>query len=234
MAGRGLPPLTTVAVTCLPRVLSTNIGSARPRKDPKNAPTGIDKRPVEVLEVFDPGPRRIEDGAAVSGVAGDHVGDGRFHGGSDRAVYAYSREELDLWAEALGRELPNGHFGENLTTIDLDVDAAEVGDRWHVGSAVLEVRWARQPCATFGEWMGEPGWVKRFMDHGRTGALLSVIVPGEIRAEDRIEVLPSGSGITLPIVLLGKLGDRDLAQQVVDAEVYTGYRLQQFLDVLQR
>ncbi|WP_338748333.1 MOSC domain-containing protein [Janibacter alittae] len=218
----------------LPRALSVNVARARPRRDPKDAPTGIDKRPTDVISVADPGARRVVDGRGVSGVAADHVGDGRFHGGWDRAVYAYSRAELDLWAAALGRELPNGHFGENLTTDDLDVDAAEVGDRWHVGGAVLEVRWTRQPCATFGEWMGEPGWVRRFMAHGRTGALLSVVEPGEIRAKDQIEVVRSGSGIDLPTVLRAKLGDVDLARRVLDADVYTGHRRQQFLDVLDR
>ncbi len=215
-------------------VLSANTGRPRPRRDPRNPPTGIDKHPVDVLEVHEPGPRRIEHGAGVSGVKDDHVGDGRHHGGHDRAVYAYAREELDLWAEALGRELPNGFFGENLTTSGIDVDAAEVGDRWHVGTAVLEVRWTRQPCATFGEWMGERGWVKRFAEHGRTGALFSVVVPGEIRAGDVIEVEPSGSGIDLPMVLRAKLGDAALARRVVDAGVYTGARLRQFTDVLER
>lgn len=201
---------------------------------PKGRATGIDKRPVDVLSVSDPGPKRIVDGAGVSGVDGDHVGDGQHHGGSDRAVYAYSREELDLWADALGRELPNGHFGENLTTRGIDVDAAEVGDRWHVGSAVLEVRWTRQPCATFGEHMGERGWVKRFIAHGRTGALMSVVEPGEIRADDTIEVEASGSGITLPMVLRAKLGDVELARRLLDAGIYTGHRREQLRQVLER
>ena len=220
--------------TPLPRVLSVNVGRPVLQRVPKGRPTGIGKQPTDVIHVSDPGPMRVVDGHGVSGVAGDHVGDGRHHGGHDRAVYAYAREELDLWADALGRELPNGSFGENLTTSGLDVDAAEVGDRWHVGSAVLEVRWTRQPCATFAERMGEPGWVKRFAEHGRTGALCSVLVPGEIRAEDRIEVEPSGSGIDLPTVLRAKLGDATLARRVVEAGVYTGARLRQFTDVLER
>ena len=216
------------------RVLSVNTGRPKLQRVPKGRPTGIDKHPTEVISVTEPGPRRVVDGAGVSGVDGDHVGDGEHHGGWDRAVYAYAREELDLWAEALGRELPDGHFGENLTTTGIDVDAAEVGDRWSVGSAVLEVRWTRQPCATFGEHMGERGWVKRFMEHGRTGALLSVVVPGEIRAGDPIEVEPSGSGITLPMVLRAKLGDRALAQRVVESGVYSGHRLEQLREVTGR
>ena len=216
------------------RVLSVNTGRPKLQRVPKGRPTGIDKHPTEVISVTDPWTRRVVDGAGVSGVDGDHVGDGEHHGGSDRAVYAFAREELDLWAEALGRELPDGCFGENLTTTGIDVDAAEVGDRWSVGSAVLEVRWTRQPCATFGEHMGERGWVKRFMEHGRTGALLSVVVPGEIRAGDPIEVEPSGSGITLPMVLRAKLGDRALAQRVVESGVYSGHRLEQLREVTGR
>ena len=138
-----------------PRVLSVNIGRPVLQRVPKGRPTGIAKGPVDVISVADPGPKRVEDGAGVSGVTGDHIGDGRHHGGSDQAVYAFAREELDVWATTLGRELPDGMFGENLTTTGLDVDASEVGDVWHVGTAVLEVRGPRVPCATFAERLGE-------------------------------------------------------------------------------
>ena len=105
-----------------PRVLSVNIGRPVLQRVPKGRPTGIGKQPVDVITVADPGPKRVEDGSGVSGVEGDHIGDGRHHGGSDQAVYAFAREELDAWAAALGRELPSGIFGENLTTSGLDVD----------------------------------------------------------------------------------------------------------------
>ena len=49
----------------------------------------------------------------------------------------FAREELDWWADRLGRELPHGMFGENLTTSGLDVDGALVGERWAVGEDVL-------------------------------------------------------------------------------------------------
>lgn len=215
-------------------VLSVNIGRPRMHSIPAGRATGIDKRPVAVLQVRDPGPRRIVEGAGVSGVVDDHVGDGRYHGGWDRAVYAFAREELDHWERALDRRLPHGFFGENLTTSGLDVDAAQVGDRWHVGTAVLEVRWPRQPCATFGAHMNERGWVKRFAAHGRTGAHLAVLVPGEIRPGEPIEVEPSGSGIDLPSVLRAKFGDVEQARRVVAAQCYTGHRLDQMLAVLER
>jgi MOSC domain-containing protein YiiM len=191
---------------------------------PKGRPTGIGKQPVDVIRVSDPGPKRVVDGAGVSGVGGDHVGDGRHHGGSDQAVYAFAREELDAWERELGRELPHGMFGENLTTSGLDVDAAEIGDRWRVGTAVLEVRGPRVPCATFGERMGERGWVKRFAAHGRSGAYLSVVEPGEIHPEDTITVIPSGSGLDVPTYLRAWFGDRDAARTALDSGVLSGDR----------
>ena len=106
----------------------------------------------------------------------------RHHGGDYQAVYAFAREELDWWAAQLGRELPDGMFGENLTTSGLDVDGALIGERWAVGDeVVLEVCGPRIPCATFAARMGERGWVKRFTDVGRTGAYLSVVTGGTVR-----------------------------------------------------
>ena len=67
--------------------------------------TGIDKRPVAgPVAVCAPGPK----GTGAVGLAGDRVYDVAHHGGDDQAVYAYAREELDVWAARLGRELPDG------------------------------------------------------------------------------------------------------------------------------
>ena len=78
-------------------------------------------------------------------------------------MYAFAREELDSWERRLGVELANGSFGENLTTLGLDVDASLVGDRWAVGDeVVLEVTGPRIPCATFAARMGIRGWLKTF------------------------------------------------------------------------
>lgn len=207
-----------------PRVLSVNVGRPMVQRVPKDRPTGIGKQPVDVITVADPGPKRVEDGAGVSGVAGDHIGDGRHHGGSDQAVYAFAREELDVWATTLGRELPDGMFGENLTTTGLDVDASEVGDVWHVGTAVLEVRGPRVPCATFAERLGERGWVKRFAAHGRSGVYLQVNQPGQIRPGDSITVTPSGSALDVPTLLRAFLGDPDAARAALDSGALAEHR----------
>src|SRR5580693_8274693 len=149
--------------------------------------TGIDKRPVD-------GPVKVTrpraKGMGMVGLAGDRVYDVRNHGGPDQAVYAYAREDLDFWAAELGRTLPNGVFGENLTTAGLDVNGALIGERWRVGSdVILEVSRPRIPCHTFQGWMALGGWIKRFTQAGRSGAYLRVIEPGEIGAGDEVEVV---------------------------------------------
>jgi MOSC domain-containing protein YiiM len=200
-----------------PVVRSVNVGSPRDGIRPRGEATAIDKRPVEAVEVRDPGPKR---GGLGSGVVGDDVVSRKHHGGSRQAVYAVAREELDWWGAQLGRDLHDGMFGENLTTAGLDVDAAVVGERWRVGSALLEVTGPRIPCATFGAWMGERGWVRRFTQRGRTGAYLAVVEPGVVRAGDLVvvEARPR-HGITVPDVFRAFMGDEVLARTLLDAGV---------------
>lgn len=196
---------------------SVNVGSPRGGIRPKGCDTAIDKRPVAAIEVRDPGPKR---GGLGSGVVGDEVVSRKHHGGSRQAVYAVAREELDWWGAELGRDLHDGMFGENLTTLGLDVDAAAVGERWRVGSALLEVAGPRIPCATFAAWMGERGWVRRFTVRGRTGAYLAVVEPGVVSAGDAVVVEDRpGHGVTVPEVFRAFMGDAVLARRVLDAEV---------------
>lgn len=139
------------------------------------------------MRVSDPGPK----GTGGSGLAGDAVCDLRHHGGSDQAVYAFAREDLDAWERQLGgRGLANGSFGENLTTAGVDVSGALIGERWRVGrELLLEVTSGRIPCRTFADHIGEEKWVRRFTREAVTGAYLRVIEPGTIRAGDPVEIV---------------------------------------------
>lgn len=197
-------------------VRSVNAGTLEPVPGVR-LPTGICKRPVDRIEVRDPGPKR---GGLGSGVVGDAIGSSKHHGGETQAVYAVAREELDWWGEQLDRDLADGMFGENLTTVGLDVDAAEVGERWRVGTALLEVCGPRVPCATFAAHMAEPRWVRRFTEHGRTGAYLAVREAGAIASGDPVEVLHRpGHGLTVPMFFRAAMGDQELADVFLRAQV---------------
>lgn len=141
--------------------------------------TAIDKRPVE---------GRVRAGRY--GLYADVQADRANHGGEDQAVYAYAAEDAKFWEPDLEREVVPGLFGENLRTRGLDVSGALVGERWRVGSAVLEVTQPRTPCATFARRLGSPPrWVRRFTEANRTGAYLRVVEQGELGAGDAVEVV---------------------------------------------
>jgi MOSC domain-containing protein YiiM len=159
--------------------------------------TGINKQPVDhPVPVRAPGPKRE---GLHSGLVGDQIFDIDNHGGDDQAVYAYAREDYDWWEKELGRRLPGGMFGENLTTAGLDVNGAVLGETWQLGDdLVLQTTFGRIPCATFQWKMAEPRWVKRFAAESRPGAYLRVVHPGDVRAGDTVRVLDRPAhGVTI-------------------------------------
>ena len=134
---------------------------------------------------------------------GDDQADRSVHGGPDKAVYAYAREDYDFWQDHEGMETPPGLFGENLTVQGLDLSAALVGERWSVGSTVLEVTQPRLPCYKLGIRVGDPHFLKRFFAAMRLGAYLRVVQEGDVGAGDAVEVTSRpGHGVTLRDMVL--------------------------------
>jgi MOSC domain-containing protein YiiM len=194
----------------MPRILSVNVGRPRLVDTGRRAvSTAIWKSPVE---------GRV----AVRGVNldGDDQADRSVHGGPDKAVYAYAIEETRRWEEELGRELGPGAFGENLTTEGIDVSGALVGERWRVGTTLLEVVQPRLPCFKLGLRMGDPSFLKRFGHASRPGAYLRIVQEGELGAGDAIEVetaaLPD-HGVTVRLISDAILLDHRLAAQALAA-----------------
>ena len=150
------------------------------------------------------------------GLAGDEQVDTDNHGGADQAVYAYAREDLDWWVEQLGRDLPSGIFGENVTTAGLDVTGAPVGALWRLGTALVQVTGVRIPCVVFQHWLGEEHWVKRFAGAGRPGAMLRVLDEGTVSAGDPVEVISQpAERVTVAEAMRAYYGDTDLMQRLL-------------------
>jgi len=162
----------------MPSLVSVNVG---PHQDVewfgRTVRTAIWKAPVE---------GRV----AVRGVNldGDDQADRRVHGGPDKAVYAYAIEDYAWWVDR-GDDVGPGTFGENLTTEGHDLSGAVLGERWRVGSVVLEVAQPREPCFKLGLRMGAAAFKDRFAAADRPGAYLRIIEAGDVGAGDAIEVI---------------------------------------------
>ena len=169
--------------------------------------TGIDKRPVAHRVRF-----------ANDHVEGDAVCDVEHHGGYDQAGYAYATEDAAWWARELDRVVEPGQFGENLTTQGLDQTGAVIGERWAIGSAVLQVSSPRIPCRTLAGFWEVPDMIRRFTQAGRPGAYLRIVTEGDIGPGDRIEVVHRPShGVTLGETFRALTGDRRLAHRLLEA-----------------
>jgi MOSC domain-containing protein YiiM len=191
------------------RILSVNVGTPKQVGVRRGRPqmSAIFKAPVD-------GRVRVEG----VNVAGDDQADRRVHGGPDKAVYVYAREDEAWWAEQLGREIPPGMFGENLTTEGVDVTGAVIGERWRIGSVELEVAQPRIPCAKLGTRFGELTMVKRFGEANRPGAYMRIVSEGELGAGDEIEIVSRPAhGITVAIVSAAVLLDETLRERAASA-----------------
>lgn len=160
-------------------LVSVNVGAVRQVAwGGRVVETGIWKEPAR-------GPVRV---AGVN-LEGDDQADRRVHGGPDKAVYAYAIEDYRWWIDQLGIELTPGTFGENLTVSGLDVAVSLIGDRWKVGTALLEIAQPRLPCYKLGIRMRDPAFVDQFDAAQRFGAYLRIIEEGVARAGDVVSVV---------------------------------------------
>jgi MOSC domain-containing protein YiiM len=161
------------------KVLSVNVG--KPREfdyHGRVAKSAIWKSPVS---------GRV----AARGVnlAGDDQADRGAHGGYDKAIYAYAVEDMRWWEKQIGRPLAFAELGENLTTEGIDVNGARIGERWKIGTTIVEVSEPRIPCWRLGVRMNDSRFVGRFTEALRPGAYLRIIDEGDVGAGDEIRVV---------------------------------------------
>ncbi|MBT5050019.1 MAG: MOSC domain-containing protein [Rhodospirillaceae bacterium] len=171
------------------RLISVNVGQPkkvsytdRKGRD-KTTTTGIFKEPVAGRVML----RRTN-------LDGDRQADLVGHGGPDKAVYVFAKENYAFWADKLGRTdfAAAGQFGENFTVEGMADDDICIGDRFRVGGALVEVTQPRVPCFKLGILMGIDNFQKQFAAECRVGFYLRVLEEGEVGAGDAIE--PAGEG----------------------------------------
>lgn len=162
------------------KVVSLNIGEKRIiNYKGRIIETGIFKYPVSHPLMLG-----FED------VKNDSVVDRRYHGGIDKAVYAYSEEHYAYW-ESLYPDLDwdYGMFGENITVSSLDETQINIGDTFKVGEAVIKVTKPREPCMKLGLRFGTQKVLKQFWNSTKSGIYFKVLKTGHIHKEDEFTLI---------------------------------------------
>ncbi len=186
---------------------SVNVGPVREvMYNGRPTRTGIWKSPVT-------GPVALRNNS----VEGDEIANLDNHGGLHKAVYVYASEDARWWRSEHRRIVLPGAMGENLTVEGVDVSGAKVGDRWSIGSAVLEVAGPRTPCFKLGLRHDDQDIVDEFRASLRWGAYMRIISEGTVTVGDDIVAVP----VTQPSMSVSEVAkiyheERERAAELLD------------------
>ena len=167
--------------------------------------SAIAKTPVD-------GARRV----GLLGIDGDEQADLTVHGGVDKAIHHYPRDHYHWWAGELGDHAllgAPGAFGENISTEGLIESEACIGDRYRLGSALVEISQGRQPCWKLGHRFGIATVPATVVTTRRSGWYYRVIEEGTVATGDGLALverpLPEWSVERVFHLLIGGAGKRE-------------------------
>jgi len=126
------------------------------------------------------------------GLAGDSVADPVHHGGWDKAIHLYPQDHYGWWRERKpGHPLLEkpGAFGENIASRGMTEEEVCLGDRFSLGSAVVEVSHGRQPCWKLDHRFGARDVMATIVKTARCGIYFRVLREGEAEAGVMMELL---------------------------------------------
>jgi MOSC domain-containing protein YiiM len=142
--------------------------------------------------------RAIAEGVLTPvGIEGDAHAHPQIHGGPQQAVLLMTAETVDDLA-ARGYPVYYGAMGENLTTRGLDRRLLRAGQRFRLGTAVIELTEIRVPCAS--QDIYGPALKREVYDDAvkagdvtsprwaMSGFYAAVIEPGVVRTGDEIKL----------------------------------------------
>lgn len=151
------------------------------------------------LSAFAKRPREGRVQILKEGLAPDEQADRKHHGGPDMALHLYPLAHHDFWRGELGEiDLLNepGAFGSNLAVNDLVETQVHLGDRFRLGSALIEISQPRKPCwkieHRFSSACDSKGMVAKIVTSARCGWYFRVLEMGEAEAGDTLERVELG------------------------------------------
>jgi MOSC domain-containing protein YiiM len=143
--------------------------------------------------------KRPREGAVqvlAEGLAPDEQADRTVHGGPEMALHLYPLDHHEWWRERIGEhpalDEPGG-FGSNLAVAGLTEDMVHIGDRFRLGTALVEISQPRQPCWKIEHRFGHKGMVAAIVKSGRCGWYFRVLETGDAAAGDTLERVAVGA-----------------------------------------
>lgn len=161
-------------------IQSLNIGPAKTIKwRGKSIKTGIYKKPVDQPIYL--GTKDVKD---------DIVVDRKYHGGIDKACYAYSTEAYLYWHRLYpDHDFTLGFFGENLTIKGLNESKIRIGNQYKIGNVIIEASQPREPCFKLGIRFGAQTILKAFINAPHPGVYFRVLKEGTVSNNDTLELI---------------------------------------------
>lgn len=162
------------------KVISINIGEKKTVTwKRKTYETGMFKYPVKKL-IF----------LGKEDVVNDHVIDRRYHGGIDKAVYAYGQNHYTFWKNLYpDLEFTYGMFGENLTIDHLEEKEIFVSSIYQLGETKIQVTKPREPCVKLGIRFQDARVIKQFWNSTKSGVYFKVLEVGNVAKNDKLILL---------------------------------------------
>ncbi len=162
------------------RVVSVNIGEKKTVTwKHKTYETGMFKYPVD--DAIFLGKEDVEN---------DHVIDRRYHGGVDKAVYAYGENHYAFWKDLYpDLAFSYGMFGENLTIDQLNEEEIFVGSIYQLGGTKIQVTKPREPCVKLGIRFQDAKVIKQFWNTTKSGVYFKVLEVGKVSKNDTLTLL---------------------------------------------
>lgn len=136
----------------------------------------------------------------VNGACGDEQGNLKVHGGPEKALLLYTRDDYEQWTRD-GYEFGPGNFFENITIDELRTSDIHLADTLHIGEVTVQVSQIRRPCTTLAHRWNMKELPRLVQSTGRSGFYVRVRTPGTIRTNDPVTLVQREPGsVDLPEV----------------------------------
>ena len=149
----------------------------------------MSKAEVLIIKIGEVAQLTFADGSHALGAEGNDVGLKAHHGGPDKALFFMSDVSFPALNALLGENFTYDNtaiYGENFVVSGFNEDSVCVGDRFKIGSVLLEVSQPRKPCERLSKNTENENTQKIVHQSGWTGWYVRVIETGEIHKGDEI------------------------------------------------